>query len=67
MAKQKPSEEFLFKLKPETADILFSLLSQQEQHCKRAAEEGHPSLLAEFQRIYPFYNALASYLGKVFS
>lgn len=65
MAK-KPVEDFLFKLKPETADVLFSLLSQQEQHVKHLAETGFRASAEEFKKIYPFYNALASYLGKAF-
>ena len=64
MAKE-PTKEFMFKLKPETANLLFGLLSQQEQHAKRAEKEGHPELLNEFNRIYPFYNALAGYLNEI--
>lgn len=65
MAK-KHQEPFLCTLTPETAQALCSVLGQQFVHVRRAAEEGHPELALQFEKLMPFFNALTHHVDGYF-
>ncbi len=49
----------------DTACSLVDVLSAQYVHAQRLAQEGHPTLLEQWEDIKPFYLALLSYVdGK---